>query len=161
MCNLALNFTWHKNIRASNLRGPYCFQFKELWGELISDKAASVGVHFLLVDVFVLIIWGQDKIKMEDHTHNCIKENSRGDYRRQQHHHNSIAIVDKLLVSRYYHDSSFEGNLKKQELIQICNNGTISFLIHYARPYCRYLMKETLMCEKSILFYKSFLASTM
>ncbi len=38
----------------------------------------------------------------------------RGDYRRQQHYHNTISKIDKL--SRFYHESSFEGNLKKQEL---------------------------------------------
>ncbi len=42
---------------------------------------------------------------------------TRGDYRRQQHYHNSITIIDKL--SQYYHDSSFDGNLKKQELMLV------------------------------------------
>ncbi len=50
-----------------------------------------------------------------------VKRNSqvtnRDDYRRQQHYHNTITIIDKL--SQYYHDSSFEENLRKQELILV------------------------------------------
>ncbi len=47
----------------------------------------------------------------------CTGQSGRADYRRQQHYHNSITIVGK--VSRYNHDSLFEGNLKKQELILV------------------------------------------
>ncbi len=43
--------------------------------------------------------------------------NNRGDYRRQQHYHDTITINEKL--SQYYHDSSFEENLRKQELILV------------------------------------------
>ncbi len=58
------------------------------------------------------------------------KISSRSDYQRQKHYdHNTITIIDQLL--RYYHDSSFEGNLKKQALIPL-STGTNNFLIHYA-----------------------------